>query len=214
MLRWQPFCLEQNWEYSRSRACEGNPVASQGRMGGLFIRSQSSKVRMPYEYCVPVLKKYYKKQLEFPFLFFSFKASHKCQPVLYETRPMTTSQYSPGSWTGFWMDMTTDCGLGWEVSVWGLWRSREKSPSAIAICWLNFWQFLKRENCFARILSGELIYLVSCVIMCYYSWGQGEVVSLSHHWRLLAFQIIWQSSLVPSRGTKFLGAVNAKNAVY
>lgn len=66
-----------------------------------------------------VLKKKYLEEAIgiFSLLFFSSKVSHKCQPVLYETRPMTTSQYSPGSWMGFWMVMTTDCGLGWEVSV-------------------------------------------------------------------------------------------------
>jgi hypothetical protein len=75
--------------------------------------------QMPCEYCVPVLKKIF-IQSKWNFLLLSFlclKAFRKCQLVLYKTRPMTTSQYSPGSWTDSWMAMTTDCGLGWEVSV-------------------------------------------------------------------------------------------------
>lgn len=54
------------------------------------------------------------------FFCFSLKAFHKCQLVQWKMRPMTTSPYLPGSWTGSWTAMTTDCGRGWEVSVFSL----------------------------------------------------------------------------------------------
>lgn len=84
MLGWQPFHLEQNEEYSRSRACEGNLVASQGRVAGLFIRSQSSKVRCRRStVCLSWKRNIYKKQLEFSLFCFSLwkfltNANHFC----------------------------------------------------------------------------------------------------------------------------------------
>lgn len=116
--------------------------------------------QMPYDYCVPVLKKnIYTKQLEFSPSFLSLFKSFSQMPtssVQDETNDNITifTRILDGLLDGY--DNRLRPGLGGEcVSSWGWWRSREKSSLAIRICDWNSHNF--RENYLVRILCWKPI---------------------------------------------------------